>query len=51
MPVDVEIISNGQDMEETEKTTPAIKDEKNNADNTELELGRNQRLICKCSST
>lgn len=47
MPVDVEIIPNGQDVEETEKTTPAIQDEKNNADNTELESGRNQKLICK----
>ena len=47
MPVDVEIIPNSHGVEETEKTTPAIKDEKNNADNTELESGRNQKLICK----
>lgn len=47
MPVDVEIIPNSQDVEETEKTTPAIKDEKNDAGNTKLESGRSQRLICK----
>ena len=46
MPVDVEVIPNSQDVEETEKTTPAIKDEKINADTTELESGRNHRFSC-----
>ena len=46
MPVDVEVIPNSKDVDETEKITPAINDEKKNADDTELVSGRNQRLIC-----
>merc|ERR1712228_663411 len=36
MPVDVEVIPNNQDVEETEKITPAINDEKKSSDDTEL---------------
>ena len=46
MPVDVEVMPNSQDVDETEKINPAIKDEKKNADDTELVSGRNHRLIC-----